>query len=505
MNRAASLALLATAVWLSPAPARADVHPPSLMVRADSAWARGDWSVARRLYADVLSEQPRQSRAVFRLARLTKNQEQALRLHRRYIALEPNDPWGYMAAGDVLSHLGRTGEALEEYDQAARLKPAERDVAVGRARVLDAAGRRDEAAAVRQAWLSGHPGDAAVWSDLGRTWLQVGQPRRAVQALERALAGGPDPDVERRLQLARALDGPAIEPLVTSARDSDGNRANGVGSAADVTVGEGVRLGVQVMRTRIDDGASRGFVDESRLRLTLRPRSTWRIEAATGSARLDPRDGTTPARPWLGALRARWRAAQGSPALEVRAERIPLAATPPLLAHHAMRNEGRVGFEWPMRALRLRGTLRGATIESANGHNGYTAAEGTVALAVRPTMTPWAQYRVSGYRDPTEDGYFAPRRSENVEVGSYFEVGDGAPWLFTLDLGTGLQRHAPHGRPLGPWGPALHSYGYLSYALHRGCELRLEAETGNSSGFMTSASEGWRYGSLSLGLRWALI
>jgi hypothetical protein len=259
------------------------------------------------------------------------------------------------------------------------------------------------------------------------------------------------------------------------------------------------------MRTEVEDGAARGFVDESRLRLTLRPRSDWRIEIATGIGKLDPRDRSTPGRPWLGALRARWRAAEGSPALEVRTERVPLAATPLLVARHAMRNEGRVGFEWPVRALRLRGTLRGATIESANGHNRFVAAEGAVALAVRPAVTPWAQYRVSGYGDPSEDGYFAPRRNESAEVGSSFEVGEGAPWLFTLDVGTGLQRHAAHGRPLQPWGPALRSYGYLSYALHRGCELRLEAEAGNASGFMTSASEAWRYGSLNLALRWALI
>jgi len=442
---------------------------------------------------------------VFRLAQLANYREQALLFYHRYITLEPNDPWGYMAAGDVLSQLGRTREALEEYDRAARLAPAERDVAVGRARTLNRAGRREEAALMLESWLSDHPDDAAVRSDLGRTWLEAGKPRRAARALERARAGGPDPVAEGRLRQARTLDGPAIEPRATSGWDSDGNRVFGTGSAGDLAVGDGVRLGVDAMRTTVEDGLSRGVASQAQMRLTLRPRSTWRLEAAAGGASLDPRDGTAPAHPRLGEARARWRAPGGTPALEVRAVRIPVTTTPLLLAHHTLRNEGRVGFEVPVRTVRLRGTLRCASIESANRTNGFTAADGAVALPLNPRVTPWVLYRLSGYRAPTDAGYFAPRRAESVEAGSSIEVGDGSPWLLELDLGGGFQRHAAHGGPLGPWGPALHSYGTLSYAAGRGREVRLEAESGESSGLTTSTSPSWKYGLLSLSFRWPVI
>src|SRR5439155_4696901 len=170
LNRLAWLTLLAVAGLVSPGLARGAFHtpprPPSTLARADSAWARGDRSTARRLYAAVFARQPGQSRVVFRLAQLANYREQALLFYHRYITLEPNDPWGYMAAGDVLSQLGRTREALEEYDRAARLAPAERDVAVGRARTLNRAGRREEAALMLESWLSDHPDDAAVRSDL---------------------------------------------------------------------------------------------------------------------------------------------------------------------------------------------------------------------------------------------------------------------------------------------------------------------------------------------------
>jgi len=506
MKRLASMALLVVACLTSPGLARGAFHtPPSTLTLADAAWARGDRSDARRLYAAVFARQPRLSRVVFRLAQLANSREQALLLYHRYTALEPDDPWGYMAAGDVLSRLGRTREALEEYDQAARLAPAERDVSVGRARALNRAGRREEAAGVLQSWLSDHPDDAAVQNDLGRTWLGAGKPRRAAQALERVLDSGPDPVAESRLRLARSLDGPAIEPRATSGWDSDGNRVFGTGTAADVAVGDGVRLGVSAMRTRVEDDGSRGVANEAKLRLTLRPSSTWRIEAAAGGASLDPRDGTAPARPRLGEARARWRAPGGTPAVDMRAMRIPVTTTPLLLAHHTMRNEGRFGFEVPVRAVRLRGTLRGASIESASGTNGFTAADGAVALPMNPSVAPWVLYRLSGYRAPTDAGYFAPRRAETVEMGSSIEVGDGSPWLLELDLGAGFQRHAAHGRPLGPWGPALDSYGTLSYAAGRGREVRLEAESGESSQLTTSTSPSWKYGSLSLSLRWPVI
>src|SRR5689334_14132706 len=111
------------AASLGPAAARAQ---PAALAEADSAWANGDRGRALQAYAQVLSEAPGQSHAIFRLAQLAEDRGRALRLYRQYIALEPNDPWGYMAAGDVLSRLGRTHEALAEYDRAARLAPRER-------------------------------------------------------------------------------------------------------------------------------------------------------------------------------------------------------------------------------------------------------------------------------------------------------------------------------------------------------------------------------------------
>jgi len=187
-------------------------------------------------------------------------------------------------------------------------------------------------------------------------------------------------------------------------------------------------------------------------------------------------------------------------------ERAALAATPELVANRVMRDQGRLGIELPLWKVRLRGMLLGAVIESPGQRNERGGAEGGLALALSPTVTPWVRYQVSGYRDATDAGYFAPRRADGATVGSSFELGEGSPWLLELDAGGGAQRYATHGGPLGPWKPAAQAYAYASRRLGPGSELRLEAEGENSPGLATTTatSASWSYYSLTLSLRWAL-
>ena len=271
-------------------------------------------------------------------------------------------------------------------------------------------------------------------------------------------------------------------------------------------MGDGARLGARVLRTNVEGGGARGAVDEASLRFALRPRAAWRIEGATGVARFGLRAVAPVANRWCGELRARWRDAGGSPRFEARVERVTLASNPQLLSGLALRNEGRLALELPVRAFRLRGGLRGAMIEAGDRRNWRGTADGAVALALSPNVAPWIRYHHSGYRDPTDAGYFAPRRAQSVEVGSSFELGEGSPWSLSLDAGGGLQRIATHDGVAGSWKPALEFYGYLGRALGPGRELRLEAEAENSIAVTTSAttSGSWSYGSLSLALRWAL-
>ena len=298
------------------------------------------------------------------------------------------------------------------------------------------------------------------------------------------------------------LEGLAVEPIVASSQDSDGNRTFGTGLSADLAARRGVRVGLQSMRTRVEDGVSRGHADDLRLQVAIRPLRTLRIAASAGAARLSAPTGVAPLQV-VGGLRTRWRPPGKSPALEFRVERTPLLANPLLLDHRAIRSDGRFGVEVPVRGWRLRGAVRGAVIESAGERNHRGQVDAAVALPLSPACTPFLQYRSLGYLHPARTGYFAPHRVEVVESGSSFELGSGSPWLLAAELGAGIQRLQEFGETLRPWGPAVRGYGYLSYAAS-GCELRLEAENENSPGLATSSSKSWRYSSVSFALRWAL-
>src|SRR5207245_4593820 len=116
------------------------------LARADSAFAAGSTRTAARNYGAVLAADPDNSRAVFRLAPLSRGAPAlALQLFPRYVRLDTAAPWGYMAVGDVLARTGRYADALQWYDHALRLAPGERDAIVGGARVLARARRTDAA------------------------------------------------------------------------------------------------------------------------------------------------------------------------------------------------------------------------------------------------------------------------------------------------------------------------------------------------------------------------
>src|SRR5262245_56142280 len=141
----------------------------TLLQNADAAYSAGERELARSLYQSVLASNPNNSRAVFQLARLLKpGSAEQIALLRRYVKLEPEDPWGYMALGDGLAKAGDVDEAIQQYRRARRRAPAETDVYVGLGRILRAAGRNDDLVANYEQWASAQPKNAQAWFELGR-------------------------------------------------------------------------------------------------------------------------------------------------------------------------------------------------------------------------------------------------------------------------------------------------------------------------------------------------
>lgn len=486
-----------------------DQHRPGkVLARADSAYAAGDRTLARALYAEALARDSALSRAAFRLAQLETSPERALALYRHYEALEPRDPWGFMAEGDLLGRMERYREAQVAYTRAASVAPDERDVVIGRSRLYLGAGRPDVAATELTRWTERHPADGEAWDLLGRAQLRSGRPRAAERAFARAGAASGTPGAAERAAIARALAAPAVEPIVGYQRDSDGNRASRAGGVADAMVADGVRLGAGVERVTIGDGlvASNGVAWHGRL--AARPAPGVRLDLQGGALRMSSpaaagAEWTTP----QGDARLRVRAPRGGPALELRAQRLALGTAPALVANRVTRSEVRATAELPVTWVRLRGSARAGRVDAqGEAANTRLGAEGALVLPLGDQVQLSGQYRWMGFERASLAGYFAPRAAETIEGGIYFEVGEEGPVSLAADLGGGAQRVAEQGAGVGAWTRALRAWGYASVALGpaRAAYAELEAYDAPFAPEGVATSGAWRFVSLSLGIRWGL-
>ena len=416
----------------------------ALLARADSAWAARAESVAAREYAAVLAADPENSHATYRLAELTRDDPaEALRLFQRYVELEPEDPWGYMAVGEALARAGRYGDALQSYDAALRLAPGEPEAVAGRAKVL---------------------------------------------ARARAAA-------------------PAITPLVSGSRDSDGNTTFRLGGSAELQARGPLRLGVEASHDRVTDGASTAGLEQLALRAAWRASRLASVEGALGGTRLERSDrGSTTVVP-TGRVRARWRSSARGAAVDIRAQRGVLGVSPLLVDNRVVRTELRAVVEIPLtRTLKLRGLGRTALLRDIADLNHRTALGGVVAVALSPAIELSGQVHQIRYSHASTAGYFAPRLGQVVEAGSYVELETPRGWLLALDVGAGAQRVAEFGGQPGPWTRSLRGYAFITAPLAPGRALQLELEGEDSPIAREAATTAgaWRYGSAALSLRWAL-
>lgn len=527
------LALLCLPLLASVAPrvnAQAVAVDRATLSRADSAWKSGDRKRAGLLYAEVLAADSTASRAVFRLAQLEESDKRALALYRRYIALEPDDPWGHMAEGDLLARMGHIEEALVAYEGAHAIAPEERDVVVGLARLLERAGRPDLAAAEFVAWTSAHPDDAEAWDLLGRAQMRAGRPRAAAQAFERADRLGARGAAGRR-GTARAAAAPAIAPEAVSLGDSDGNRTTRFGGSIDFMATDGLRLGAGAMRHAVRSDLEEVRAIDGDARLSAIPSSLVRLNGSVGIVRFDGLSESTPAPApgpgqgpgqgppqlpqhqtsrWTAmraSARARLRAPGSGPSLDLRLERAPVGFTPQLIENHVERSEARATIEVPLSILRLRGIGRfGQLTASGEEANGRTSFEGAVVFPLGTRLQPSLQYRRTGFARASVAGYFAPRLAETVEGGTYLESGDEGALTLSADVGAGMQRVTPHAASAGAWSRVWRAWGQAALAMGPGRSWFVEVEAYDApfalEGAATSGS--WRFLSLSSGLRWVI-
>lgn len=478
---------------------------------------------------------------IFHLAQAREESDRAaaIALYRRYVMIEPRDAWGFMALGDALARSGDVSGALAQYDTAERIAPDERDVHVGRARLLARAGRTDDAIAAYEHWLARTPGDAEAWRDLAAQQRRAGRYDEQVASLQRASSADASASAkrttERDIERARRAGQGIIEPHVNGSRDSDGLTTTGAGLTVTSPLLGRARLSASTGTNSAGDGTSTRSSQGLALGLEYRPLAQLRLQFTGGVARADrsfidtltttptptpspgpgrgplpigrpPAAGSSSESFPVGSARLAWRKPGDAIAIDVRASRQLLDASPYLVAQGVLRDEASLALDLRLVGpVRARGFAKVGSVHNADESNGRQIIGG--ALVVAP-----AAYEISlraqtmRYDTATALAYFSPHQVQTVELGTYFERETNRGVTIAMDLGGGVQQVEEWGSTASAWSPTAHGWTQVVFPLNDTFALGTEIEAynsrvGNDVRSPTVPATRWRYASAIVSLR----
>jgi tetratricopeptide (TPR) repeat protein len=537
--------MLAVALAALPSPVRAQrttdgagsADLAARVARADAAYSAGDRAAAEREYAAVVRLDSSSSRAVFRLAQLRAERDRAgaIALFRRYVALEPRDAWGHMALADALGAHGRMADAEAEYDEAERLEPGERDVRVGRARLLARGGRADASIAAYEQWVARTPTDAEAWLELATQRRRAGRYAEAVAALERVdtRAATISATAASEMTLARSLKRALVEPLIGGSRDADGLTTLRAGAAlSSPTIGRG-RAFVTYSVDRAGDGSFARGSRKASVGLLYRPLAQLRLELSGGVASadralVDTAPGTTsptggsgrgpgigrPVAPgassWesfpVGRGRLVWKAPGDAIGVDARVTRQLLDASPFLVAQGVLRDEASLALDLRLLGpIRVRGFARVGSVHNEEESNDRRIVGAALAYVPGPYELTLRGQTMS-YGSATALAYFAPRQVHTAELTTYLERESADGTTVSLDFGAGAQQVSDWTASAGTWSPSFRGWTQvvkpLSGPFALGTELEAyHARVGTDAPSVNLPTSQWWYASANLWLR----
>jgi tetratricopeptide (TPR) repeat protein len=485
---------------LSVVPAR------QLLQQADEAFEAEDRSRARELYLGVLAVDPDNSRAEYQLGRLAlPGSAEAIRRFRRYVQLEPRDPWGRIALGNALARSGAVDEAIDEFRLAQREAPDEPALYTGLGRILVQAGRIEDLVQTYEEWVSRQPDNAAAWFELGQARLRARRPLEAAEAFSRSQRLRPDSGTAELLNDALVGAGPALRPFVGASKDSDDVETTRWGLEGDWQLTPRSRLGLVAARSKATEPIASGTVGEIALVGRWQPRAALSLYGLAGVSQLKsdaPSEAATEHA--LGRVHLRWRSAWTAPAADVQIARNPLVSTPGLIADPVDLTEVRGALEYPLAASVFAlaraqyGTLQESTQD--NHRAGYHLG---AFYRFRPAADLGVSYSRLSYDEPSVAPYLAPQPVEGVELGAYFESEALWPLTFALDAAAGRQRITRFGEPPRDWTRMVRVWTSLAWTIRTGLRVELEYEYNDSplgSGGVTPSAD-WRYHAVLLSVR----
>jgi tetratricopeptide (TPR) repeat protein len=486
------------------APAAANAALAAALARADAAYKSDDLPTAEAEYSAVLSIDPDQSRALFRMGQIlgARNARAAAGFYRHYTIVEPTDAWGHQALAETLGRLGRRADAQRAYAAALALAPAEPDIVLGHPRLLLKLGLIDRAIDGYISWLGEHPADADTWRELADAYQRARRWRAAIDALHRALVLKPkDPVLERRLAAVRLRVAPALTASLLAVGETD-ITTWGPALGGDVSVGETGRLGATYRRRHVSSLGAVGDSQRLGASFTARPQADVQVDVGGGAAWLRA-DGSTVSTTHVELNgRVRRTSIGGGVALDLRAQHGPLDLTPELIADPVTASQATGTVDVPLTGpFHVRGLGRVARLsrhEERNTRSGFGGGP-VVHLAEGVRLAgQWQQIRNSL---PSATGYFAPERAELADAGLEFEHEFDNVSL-SFDAGAGLQRVQKAGEVMGGWARALRVWSYAAWSVAPGRQLLFELEAYDSQvATIVQTSERWRHASFTISFR----
>jgi Flp pilus assembly protein TadD/mono/diheme cytochrome c family protein len=121
------------------------------------------------------------------------------------VRLDPKQPEGHNWLGLALDSLGRTQEAIAQFQAALALQSDYANACYNLARALIKTGQLDKAAKNLSNLVAADPGDAEAHNSFGELLLQMKKPAEAIEEFRKALAIAPDDNATKQ-NLDRAQD-----------------------------------------------------------------------------------------------------------------------------------------------------------------------------------------------------------------------------------------------------------------------------------------------------------
>jgi len=208
----------------------------------------------------------------------------------------------------------------------------------------------------------------------------------------------------------------------------------------------------------------------------------------------------------VGSARLTWRMPGDAFAVDVRASRQLLDASPYLVAQGVLRDEASLSLDLRLAGpIRARGFAKLGRVHNADESNGRQIFGGALAF-VPGAYEISLRAQTMRYDTATALAYFSPRQVQTMELGTYLERESDRGVTIAMDLGGGAQQVQEWTSSTTAWSPTVHAWTQVVVPLNDTFALGTEIEAydsrvGSEVRSPTAPASQWRYASATLSLR----